>query len=83
MTSNTDLAHHGTAIQRLVGENVRRFRTGLGLIVDDLAARIGLEPGTVTSIEDGRVDIDIDMLVALADALGTEVHLLVAPEASS
>ncbi|MBP2279158.1 helix-turn-helix domain-containing protein [Sphingomonas sp. PL20] len=83
MNPGSDPTRHASVMQRLVGANVRRLRTGLTLTMDDLAGRIGSNGDSVRAIEDGRIDIEIDMLVALSDALGTEVHLLVAPEASS
>ncbi len=83
MTPSSNLTPRGTVMQHLVGENVRRFRTRLGLTVDDLAARISSEPDTVTWIENGDVNIDIDQLVDLADALGVGAHVLVASEAES
>ena len=83
MNPNSDPTLHAGVMQRLVGANVRRLRTGLGLTVEDLTGRINSDEDTVRAIEDGRVDIEIDMLVALADALATEAHLLVTPEATS
>ena len=83
MNPSSDPTRHASVIQRVVGANVHRLRTGLSLTIDDLAGRIVSNGDTVRAIEDGRIDIEIDMLVALADALGTEAHLLVAPEATS
>ena len=83
MNPDSDPTRDAGVMQRFVGANVRRLRIGLGLTVEDLAGRINSDGDTVRAIEDGRVDIEIDMLVALADALDTEAHMLVTPEATS
>ena len=76
-----DLEQSVVGMQYVVGANVRQFRTTLGLSLGELAARIGSDERSVTAIENGQTDIDIDTLAALADALRTGAHVLVNPEA--
>jgi transcriptional regulator with XRE-family HTH domain len=41
-------------VRRQLGENVKRFRVAAGLSQDELAQRMGVDQGYVSSLEAGR-----------------------------
>ena len=60
-------------VEQLVRTRLRSLRTTAGLSLDELAARTGLSPSTISRIETGRRAISLDVLLPLAGAL--QVHL--------
>jgi transcriptional regulator with XRE-family HTH domain len=58
-----------------VAARVRDFRTRRGLSADALAEVAGLSAAEILLIEDGSVDVTVEMIDSIADALG--VHRIV------
>lgn len=66
-----------TNIRRQVGANLRRFRNGRGMSQSKLAEMADLNRSYLSMVENGRRNISLDNLVALALALQVEpVELL-------
>ena len=60
-----------------VGRNIRTLRTRAGLTQDELAEKLFVSRQTVSNYETGRSQPDVDTLVRLAAALGTDVGTLI------
>jgi transcriptional regulator with XRE-family HTH domain len=63
-------------IERVVRGRLRSLRQTLGLSLDDLAARAGLSPSTLSRIETGKRTISLDVLLPLARALQVDLDAL-------
>lgn len=59
------------AVYQAFGARVRMIREALGLNQGELAKRIGLTRTSVTNIEAGRQEVDLDRAASIAAALGT------------
>ncbi|MFG1609368.1 helix-turn-helix domain-containing protein [Actinoplanes sp. NPDC049265] len=66
-------------LSELVRQRIRGLRQARGWSLDALAARCHLSPSTLSRIETGHRRIDLDQLVALAQALGSTIDQLVEP----
>ena len=64
------------ALRRL-GRRLSQLREQQQLTIDELAGRTGLEPGHLSKIEAGEVDVHLTALMALAHALGVKPDQLV------
>lgn len=62
------------AIGEIVRENVRTLRTSQELTQAQLANMADLPSQAITEIENGARRVDVDDLVAIAQALKTPVH---------
>ncbi len=62
-----------------IGANVRELRLRRGLTQESLAEKCAIEPRTVQSIERGRTNLSIAVLVSVADALGVDSRMLMRP----
>lgn len=58
---------------RDIGKNIRTLRTRRGLSQDQLAEALHVTRQTVSNYETGRSRPDVEMLTALAEALGADV----------
>ncbi len=58
--------------QRYIAANVRELRTRGDTTQDQLAEHTGIDPTYMQRIEYGQVNLSLDILIAMADAL--EVH---------
>lgn len=63
-------------IEKLVRSRLRSLRQTLGLSLDELAARAGLSPSTISRIETGKRTISLDVLLPLAAALQVDLDAL-------
>jgi transcriptional regulator with XRE-family HTH domain len=63
-------------IERVVRTRLRSLRQTLGLSLDELAARAGLSPSTLSRIETGKRTISLDVLLPLARALQVDLDAL-------
>lgn len=63
-------------LPRAIGERVRAFRRQQQLAQKELAARVGVHPGPMNNIEQGRHVPSGRMLIKLADVLGVSVDAL-------
>lgn len=70
------------ALQRVLGEKVRRLREARGLSRSALAAAAGLSVGRVSVIESGRGNPRVATLGAIASALDVEVASLLVENAA-
>ncbi len=60
-----------------VGRNIRTVRTRAGVTQDQLAEKLFVSRQTISNYETGRSQPDLDMLVKLAEALGTDAGTLI------
>lgn len=60
-----------------VGRNIRTLRTRAGVTQDQLAEKLFVSRQTVSNYETGRSQPDLDTLVRLAAALGTDAGTLI------
>jgi transcriptional regulator with XRE-family HTH domain len=67
---------HAEAVRQRVGRNVRRLRDLKGWTQDELAERVGNTNRHVGQIERGEVNVTIDYLAKIAEALSTDVASL-------
>jgi transcriptional regulator with XRE-family HTH domain len=54
----------------VLGKAIQEVREQHGLGAHDLAAASGVAPARVTALEDGRLDPDFELLLALAKSMG-------------
>lgn len=66
-------------LSEVVRGRIRGLRQARGWSLDALAARCHLSPSTLSRIETGHRRIDLDQLVALAQALDVTIDQLVEP----
>ncbi len=64
----------------LVRRRVRGLRTAAGLSLDELGRRAGMSASSISRLETGKRNIDLEALVALARALEVSVDALLAPD---
>jgi transcriptional regulator with XRE-family HTH domain len=65
-----------TDIEAVVRSRLRSLRHTLGLSLDEVAARTGLGPSTISRIETGKRTIGLDVLLPLARALHVDLDSL-------
>lgn len=65
-------------IRQLVGTNVRRCRTKIGITQAELAQRLGVDRAYVSGLELGKRNPTVLTLREVAEALGVSVARLVA-----
>ena len=65
-----------TDIEAVVRSRLRSLRHTLGLSLDEVAARTGLGPSTISRIETGKRTIGLDVLLPLARALQVDLDAL-------
>lgn len=63
-------------MEDVVRARLRSLRTGLGLSLDDVAARTHLSASTISRIETGKRSISLDVLLPLARALDVDLDVL-------
>ncbi|MCW2961177.1 MAG: transcriptional regulator, family [Thermoleophilia bacterium] len=61
----------------LLGERVRRIREGAGLSQSQLATKAGISRTSLHMVEAGTGNPRYGTLLALADALGIGIHVLI------
>ncbi len=75
--------HDPHTIGALVAANLRRLRAGAELSIGQLAQRAGLSKSTVSALESGTANPNIETLWALAVALGTPFGQLITQSETS
>ncbi|MCM1219630.1 MAG: helix-turn-helix domain-containing protein [Lachnospiraceae bacterium] len=63
-------------IVKVFGENVRKYRTALGLSQEQFAEKCGLHRTYISTIERFQRNISIENVQRIADALGIESYKL-------
>lgn len=61
---------------RDIGKNIRDLRSGIGLTQEGLAEKLFVTRQTVSNYETGKSRPDIDMLMRIAEVLGTDIHTI-------
>ena len=83
-TRKSDRSEWTTAIGRTtrkaVGSAIARARNAAGLSVRDLADRCGLDAGHLCRIENGRMNVTIDTVAKICEALGLRLEAVSASE---
>lgn len=62
---------------RFLGKAVREIREQRGIAVGELAAATGMDRTRIEALEAGRLDPDLELLVALADGIGVRLSVFV------
>ena len=65
--------------QEILGFNLRRLRTSVGISQEELAERAGLHRTYVSSIERGQRNVSLENIFRIADALDTTPAELLKP----
>lgn len=60
-----------------VGKNIKQIRTKKKMTQDDLADKLFVSRQTISNYETGKSNPDIDMLIKIAEALETDVNILI------
>ncbi|MGH7950376.1 MAG: helix-turn-helix domain-containing protein [Limisphaerales bacterium] len=60
--------------RRILGETIRRFRKRACLTQEQLAEKAGLSPKFLGEVERASVNISIDALIRIANALTVQVN---------
>ena len=80
-TRKSDRSEWTTAIGRVtrkaVGLAIARARNAAGLSVRELADRCGLDAGHLCRIENGRMNVTIDTVAKIGEALGLRIAVVV------
>ncbi len=64
----------------LIGDNIRRIRTELGLTLNELSLLSGIEAANLSRVERGLRDVKISTLAKVAAALRVELPDLLVPD---
>ena len=70
----------GRTTRKAVGSAIARARNAAGLSVRDLADRCGLDAGHLCRIENGRMNVTIDTVAKICEALGLRLEAVSASE---
>lgn len=71
-----------SAIAMRIGDRIRLHRRRLGMTQKELAARVGVSPGTIGMYETNRREPDLETIRRLAEVLGVTVAELVGETAT-
>ena len=66
----------GRVTRKAVGSAIARARNAAGLSVRDLADRCGLDAGHLCRIENGRMNVTIDTVAKICEALGLRLEAI-------
>jgi transcriptional regulator with XRE-family HTH domain len=69
-------------LQKIIGKNVARYRKKHGLTQQDLAFEVGIELGSISRIEQGRLSPRTKTLQKIADVLKVQPYQLLIPSKS-
>jgi transcriptional regulator with XRE-family HTH domain len=73
------VSNAGEAMQILFGENLRLARLKAGLTQQELAAKANIRQAHLSQIEGGKLNPMLMTMVALAQAVGKDLHTLLRP----
>jgi transcriptional regulator with XRE-family HTH domain len=66
------------AREKMIGENIKKFRAKLGLTQDDLAKKADIKYTTLTKVESGVVSKpSVQTMAKIAKALGVSIENLI------
>jgi len=63
-----------------IGNNIRKIRKQKQLTQIDLAVMIGIDRAYLSEIENGRTNVSLNILYAIADTLNTDIICFFAPD---
>jgi transcriptional regulator with XRE-family HTH domain len=66
-------------MQREFGQRLREARIAAGITQQELASRIGMQRSHLSEIESGQQNVTLRSMTALAQALGLQIQVLLAP----
>ena len=58
-----------------LGRDFKETRTALGWSVEQVAEMAGVKPITIEKIEAGKFNVSLDIMVRVADVLGSDVTI--------
>ena len=61
---------------KLIGEQILKFRLKKNLFQKDLAQQVGISPNSLSRIERGDTQISINLLLKIANVLNIDVDIL-------
>lgn len=61
--------------RKQLGKDYRATRTALGWSVEQVAQMAGVKPVTIEKIEAGKFNVSLDIMVRVADVLGSDVTI--------
>jgi transcriptional regulator with XRE-family HTH domain len=64
-------------VRKLIGWNIRRLRVAAGLSLEDLADMAALSPNYLGELERGKVNVGVDAVARLAEALDARLIELI------
>ena len=70
-----DLAEYTNKHREQIGKDFRETRTALGWSVEQVAQMAGVKPVTIEKIEAGKFNVSLDIMVRVADVLGSDVTI--------
>ena len=70
-----DLAEYTNKHREKLGRDFRETRTALGWSVEQVAEMAGVKPITIEKIEAGKFNVSLDIMVRVADVLGSDVTI--------
>jgi transcriptional regulator with XRE-family HTH domain len=59
-----------------IGDNIRKWRTLMGIKQEDLAQQLGITRVALSKIESGKTDIPIRRIIDIAVVLKLKIHIL-------
>jgi transcriptional regulator with XRE-family HTH domain len=80
---NSAVSETAQAVRLALGAALRRHREVTGRTLTAIAAEAGCSPAHLSEVERGRKDVSVEMLVAIAYALGVRVSRVYAEVAGS
>lgn len=63
---------------QIIGSNIRELRKQQNLLQIDLAVMVGIDRAYLSEIENGKTNISINLLYAIADALQVPITNIIA-----
>lgn len=70
------------SLPKVIGQNIKSFRTKLGYTQDDIAAVLGVDRSTVSLYEQGQREIGLVQLNKVSDLFGVELETLANAESA-
>ena len=68
-----------TPMARLFGRRLRELRRRVGFSQTELFERSRVTPSYISSIENGRANPSLNVMIDLCAALGAQIHVLLTP----
>jgi transcriptional regulator with XRE-family HTH domain len=79
MNESREYSHTPAEARLTVGQNIRRIRRASDLSQEQLAFRAGINRAYLSTVENGKRNISIENIFAVADALAVDPRELLRP----